>query len=259
MPQPLFSSDVLARLAATDLLVAFDFDGTLAPIVDDPAAAAMRSSTRRLLARAAQLYPCAIISGRREEDVLRLLAGVTVWYVIGNRALQPPDRVKGLAREVQAWRPVLAQHLREFPGIVIEDKEISVAVHYRAAREHGRAVEAIGRAAALLGRVRVVAGKDVVNLMPESGDGKGAALERLRLQLGCPGALYVGDDRTDEDAFRVPGVVGVRVGAEVISAARYYVEDQDEIDELLDRLVDLRERPARRLEALPRATARRNS
>jgi trehalose 6-phosphate phosphatase len=256
--QPLFSSEVLDRLAATDLLLGFDFDGTLAPIVDDPAAAAMRSSTRRLLAQAAHLYPCAVISGRREEDVLRLLAGVTVWYVIGNRALQPPDRVERLAREVQGWQPVLAEQLRGMAGVVIEDKEISLAVHYRAAREQERAVEAIRKAAELLGGVRVVAGKNVVNLMSESGDGKGAALERLREQLGCPAALYVGDDRTDEDAFRLPGTLGVRVGFEATSSARYYLDDQEEVDELLERVVDLRQRPRRHPEASPRATARRN-
>jgi trehalose 6-phosphate phosphatase len=254
--QPLFSCDALDRLAAGDVLLAFDFDGTLAPIVDHPAAAAMRSSTRHLLAQTAHLYPCAVISGRREEDVLTRLAGVTVWYVIGNRALQPPDRVEQLARHVQAWLPVLARRLQGVAGVVLENKEISLAVHYRAAQERDRAAEAIRNAAALLDRVRVVPGKDVINLIPESGDGKGAALEKLRKQLGCRESLYVGDDSSDEDAFRHS--VGVRVGFSQPSSARYYIDDQDEIDELLQRLVDLRQPSLRRPEALPRATARRN-
>jgi trehalose 6-phosphate phosphatase len=258
MMQHLFSSRAVDRLAAGDLLLAFDFDGTLAPIVDDPATAAMRSATRHLLAQAAQLYPCAVISGRREEDILRLLAGVTVWYVIGNRALQPADHVERLARQVRAWQPVLAERLRGLAGVAIEDKEISLAVHYRAAPEREGAVEAIRKAAALLDGARVVAGKNVFNLIPKSGGGKGVALEKLRNQLGCREAFYVGDDWTDEDAFRVPGTVGVRVGFTEASSARYYVEDQEEIDELLERLAEARQRPARRAEALPCARARKS-
>src|SRR4051812_8847832 len=101
--EPLLGSSLLASFANADVLLAFDFDGTLAPIVDDPASAALPASTRRLLARVSQLYPCAVISGRSEGDLARLLAGVTVWYVIGNRFLDAPDAVARRSDEVRTW------------------------------------------------------------------------------------------------------------------------------------------------------------
>ncbi|MGZ6143800.1 MAG: trehalose-phosphatase, partial [Myxococcales bacterium] len=170
--RPLFSSGALERLASSDALIAFDFDGTLAPIVDDPAAAAMRSPTRHLLAEAARLYPCAVISGRPEEDLSRLLGGVTVWYVIGNRALNPPEETERWSRQVSAWRPILAERLAALQGVAIEDKQVSLAIHYRHAAEHERARAAIVEAAALLGSVRLIPGKEVVNLLPEGGPSK---------------------------------------------------------------------------------------
>jgi trehalose 6-phosphate phosphatase len=239
--ESIFAAGVLERLAAEDLLVALDFDGTLAPIVKEPSQAAMRPSTRRLLSEVARLYPCAVVSGRREEDVLALLGGVTVWYVLGNRSLQPPDDVARWSRQVDEWRPQLGA-LGAIEGVAIEDKSVSLAIHYRNAADHERARDAIVQAAALLGRVRIVAGKDVVNLLPEGGPDKGAAVERVRARIGCTSVLYAGDDRTDEDAFARSRVVGVRVGAEPASAAKYHLRDQDEIDDLLDRLIALRAR-----------------
>ena len=79
-----------------------------------------------------------------------------------------------------------------------------------------------------------------MNLLP-AGANKGAAVDRVRRQLGCELALYVGDDGTDEDAFAAgPSVLGVRVGPSADTAARYCLRDQDQVDELLERLFSLR-------------------
>jgi trehalose 6-phosphate phosphatase len=254
--QPILSSNALRSLAARDTLLAFDFDGTLAPIVDDPAAAALRAQTRHLLAQVAQLYPCAVISGRPEEEVQRLLAGVTVWYVIGNRGLHPQGAPETVRAEVERWMATLSGRLSGVDGLFIENKGVSLAVHYRRAAERGRARAAIEQAAALLGRVRVVPGREVVNLLPEEGLDKGDCLARVRAQLGCAAVLYAGDDETDEAAFRLEGVTGVRVGHRQGSAARYFLADQEEIDDLLDQLAQVRARPERRPEAAPRARER---
>ena len=127
--EPLLSSRVLSTLGTAEVLLAFDFDGTLAPIVDDPSAAAMRTTTRHLLAQVAQVYPCAVISGRTEQEVMRLLGGVTVWYVIGNRFLEPPEVIEHRCREVQGWLPLLHRELTGLEGISIEDKGASLAIH----------------------------------------------------------------------------------------------------------------------------------
>jgi trehalose 6-phosphate phosphatase len=254
--QPILSSNVLHSLADQDALLAFDFDGTLAPIVDDPVSPSMRPQTRHLLAQVAQLYPCVVISGRPEQDVLRLLSGVTVWYVIGNRGLHPPPALERLSADVGRWETTLADRLGRIDGVLIENKGISLAVHYRRAAERERARAAIADAAALLGKVRVVQGKEVVNFLPEDGPDKGRSLERVRAHLGCRATLYVGDDETDEDAFRLEGVTGVRVGHREGSAARYFLNDQEEVDDLLEQIALARPRAQRRPEAAPRSRER---
>lgn len=80
---------VLAQLAWARVLLAFDFDGTLAPIVEDRDRARMRARTSRAFAKVCGLYPCAVISGRSQSDVAKRLAGATVKYVIGNHGLEP--------------------------------------------------------------------------------------------------------------------------------------------------------------------------
>jgi trehalose 6-phosphate phosphatase len=257
MMKELFSTRVLERLGGADALLAFDFDGTLAPIVDDPASAQMRPPTRHLLAEVARLYPCAVISGRPEEDVLLRLGGVTVWYVIGARALRPPAELERLSRQVGEWRAELAELTQSLSGVTLEDKGVSLAVHYRHAADREQVCAVIRDAASLLQGARAVAGKEVVNILPDGESGKRSAVHRLRAQLGCAATLYVGDDRTDEDVFTLKGVTGVRVGSDDESAAQYYVRDQADVDELLERLVALREQRSIRPEAMRRRMARR--
>jgi trehalose 6-phosphate phosphatase len=249
--EPLIGSPALASLANANVLLAFDFDGTLAPIVDDPASAAVPQTTRRLLAQVSQIFPCAVISGRTEAELSRLLSGVTVWYAIGNRYLDLPEQMASRYDAVRTWLPVLSARLAAFEGISVEDKGAALALHYRGAADGARAQEAIRAAAESLRGVRLIPGKQVVNLVPQDAAHKGAAVDRLRVQLGCEKALYVGDDGTDEDAFGMgPEVVGVRVGAAENSLARYCLRDRDEVDDLLARLLSMSSRSARRPEAI---------
>lgn len=122
---------------------------------------------------------------------------------------------------------------------------VSLAIHYRAAADGAQAREAIRAAAALLHAVRVIPGKEAVHLLPEGAPDKASVIRRLCGQLGCEVALYVGDDGTDEAAFSAgPPIVGVRVGRSDASAARYFLHEQTDIDELLERLLALRARKA---------------
>lgn len=256
--QSVFEGGILERIAGSDALLAFDFDGTLAPIVEDPPLAAMRSTTRHLLAEAARLYPCAVVSGRPEEDVLRLLDGVTVWYVIGNRALQPPQDAERWRAQVASWVSALSPSLAQIAGVIVEDKSVSLALHYRKAADRERAHAAILDAAkSLQGGPRIIDGNNVVNLLPADGPNKGTAIARLREQIRCASVLYVGDDRSDEDVFELDGVSSVRVGAADDSRARFFVRDQAEVDELLERLIALRARRSLRQESAYHPAIRR--
>ena len=235
---------LLDQLAWSNVLLAFDFDGTLAPIVADRHRAEMRPRTARLFARVCERYPSAVISGRAKADVARRLAGARVRFLIGNHGLEPGTRLGTFSREVEKARPMLEAALAGRPGIDIEDKRYSLAVHYRRAREKTRARDAIRRAvAALPVPMRVIPGKLVINVVPEAAPSKGDALVALRERADADVAMYIGDDVTDEDVFRLdqPGrLFTIRVGRSRTSAARYYLRQQREIDVLLHCLATLR-------------------
>jgi trehalose 6-phosphate phosphatase len=237
------SRGVLDRFARAKTLLAFDFDGTLAPIVADPDRAAMRTSTRRLLESVARVYPCVVISGRSREDVGRRLRGVGLAGVVGNHGLEPWHRESRAGQGSRRWIPLLQERLGAIPGIAIEDKGLSIAVHYRQCRDRKAARARVLAAAARLGPARLLGGKEVLNILPAGAPHKGLALERARARLRCEAAVYVGDDETDEDVFalgRPERLLGVRVGRKRGSAAAFYVRTQADVDRLLRRLLAFR-------------------
>jgi trehalose 6-phosphate phosphatase len=243
---------VLNRFVSSAMLLGFDFDGTLAPIVDDPDAARMRARTRQLLQRVCLLYPAVVISGRSVADVRGRLKGVGLLEVIGNHGLEPWRSADEFARQVAAWLPVLHKRLGALKGVVIEDKRFSVAVHFRKSREKRVARLAIEKVVAELQPLRVIGGHQVMNLLPDGAPHKGVALGTARERFNCDTALYVGDDETDEDVFArdEPGrLLTVRIGRKASSHADYFLESQQDIDALLGQLVQLRARPAVRTAA----------
>lgn len=235
----------LEDLARTDLLLAFDFDGTLAPIVDDPAQAAMRESTSALLRVAALLYPTAIISGRSRSDLAPRLARIPLVGFVGNHGAEagfgPVDL--DLRRKVAGWRDAIRDPVEQLRGVYVEDNGFSLSVHYRHAPSWTYARKAILAVAGVLPEVRIILGRAVVTIAPAAAPDKGAALEELLTRTGHARAVFVGDDRTDEDTFRAPRVaLAVRVGRTTRTAAHAYLPSQDGIDELLRRLAGARRR-----------------
>lgn len=248
------SREILQQFVWSNVLVAFDYDGTLAPIVGDPGKAAMRPSTRRLLAEVATYFPCVVISGRAQADARRWLRGIRLRQIVGNHGIEPWRATLPLMGEVRRWGPLLARRLSPLKGVWMENKTYSVAVHYRRSRAKKLARAAILTAAAELGPVRVIGGKQVVNILPERAPHKGLALERERDRLRLDTAIYVGDDETDEDVFGLdqPGrLLTVRVGAKRTSQAGYYLRSQEAMDEFLERLLSLRCAPELTVGARP--------
>ena len=234
---------LLEMFAWSNVLLAFDYDGTLAPLVKAPAHAGMRASTQRLLGRASKLYPCVVITGRAQADALSRLRNVEVCRVVGNHGAEPSPNGAAMRRRVRRWLPVLKSRLSRRQGVVIEDKGFSVAVHYRQARKRNSTRRAVLSAARSFKDVRLVGGKLVVNFLVPDAPHKGLALERERSHFACDTVIYVGDDETDEDVFQLdrPGqLLSVRVGRKRTSAASYYIRNQMEIDRLLESLVTLR-------------------
>lgn len=238
----------IEQFATSKVLLAFDYDGTLAPIVTDPERAHMRPSTKRLLRRTASLYPSAIISGRARNDLLRLVGSIGVRDLIGNHGLEPGSTAQRFATRVRGWLPELARTLSTTPGVVIEDKRFTLAIHYRRSQQKKQALEAILQACERLRGARVFGGKQVINVLPSGAPHKGLAVEHLREEHQCDTAIYVGDDETDEDVFRLDQpaqLLTIRVGQSRTSSATYFLRGQTEIDRLLEELIALRA-PARR-------------
>jgi trehalose 6-phosphate phosphatase len=236
-------AQLLQQLSWSHVLLGFDFDGTLAPIVSEPDRAAPRDATLRRLGDVAQLYPCVVISGRSVADLAPRLDGVALRGLIGNHGIEPWRGSDELRRTVARWRTELERILAPAEGVVVEDKQLSLAIQYRRSRSKKAARGAIVRALGALDDARIIGGKQVVNVLPLGAPHKGVALERERDRLDCDTALFVGDDETDEDVFALdrPGrLLGVRVGRAPASQASYYLRDQREIDALLDRLIVLR-------------------
>jgi trehalose 6-phosphate phosphatase len=234
------SRPILTELSQQRTLCAFDFDGTLSPIADHPDRARLRVRTRNLLRRLATLYPCVVVSGRARRDVLSKLNGVNVARVIGNHGAEAEVARKPHQR-IEPWKALLDAKVGSIPGVWVEDKGFSLAVHYRQSTEKAEARRRILAAARQMKGVRVYGGKQVTNFVAEQAPQKGDALAVERDRLRCNWVLFVGDDENDENAFALGGnVVPVRIGRKERSHARYYLRTQPEIDELLGLLVRLR-------------------
>lgn len=249
----------LRQLASQRSVLAFDFDGTLAPIVDDPAAVrlprAVIAAMRSLCAR----VPVALISGRGVAD-LRAHLPFEPRYVVGNHGAEglpdDPARAQRWTLVTRGWLSQLSGWLddpapnglglpQERQGLWIEDKQLSLTVHYRNAsnprRERRRLVEMIEQLQPL---ATVVPGKMVINLLPGDAPDKRSALRRICELEGIASALYAGDEETDEQVFREPDPnwLTIRVEPHPDSAARFFLWRQPEITHLLHRLVSLHPR-----------------
>ncbi len=235
------SLPIIELLARERTLCAFDFDGTLASIVADPERAAMRNHTRTLMRKLASLYPCIVVSGRAREDVLKKLSQAPVLRVIGNHGAETLETPAGRS-PVEKWKTALEAGLNAIPGLWIEDKGLSLAVHYRLCANKAQVRSRILACARALPHAHTFGGKLVINLVATGAPNKGDALAEERDRLRCNWVLYVGDDDNDEDAFALDGnIVAVRVGRKLRSHAGYYLRSQVEIDKLLEALIRLRQ------------------
>ncbi|HYW51319.1 MAG TPA: trehalose-phosphatase [Gemmatimonadaceae bacterium] len=245
----------LRAVASGGALLAFDYDGTLAPISNDPAASRMRDETSELLRNLAHAAPVAVITGRSVRDVIVRLEDIPMLAVIGNHGAEPSPFAKRAAREVTNWMPMLKAVVATLPQVEIEDKAMSVSVHYWHVTDPSVVIEAIDRLVPTLPHaVEVVHGIGIVNLIPHGAPNKGDALRRVMQEHALPGAVFVGDELTDESAFRVldgDHSLGIRVGRWKDSAATFHIPTQLDIDALLTELLIGRTRPQERPHAEP--------
>ncbi len=249
MMRHLFSPEgeaALRALARRRPLLAFDFDGTLAPIVPRPDDAHVSAALSRRLARLVEKHPVAVITGRAVADVLPRL-GFEPTYVIGSHGAEDPaappaapiaDAMDALRRQLADARPAL-----DGAGVMLEDKGHSLALHYRLARDREAAQAAIAAQLARLDpRLRSFGGKCVVNVVAADAPDKADALFALVERSRSASALFAGDDVNDEAVFeRAPAHwLTLRIGRDDrASQARFFLDSPAEMASLLERLLAL--------------------
>jgi len=257
--------DIVRKLRGAESVLLFaDYDGTLTPIVDRPEDAVLPDEAKKML-RALSILPgftLGVISGRSLDDIMERVGLIGVVYA-GNHGLEIKE-LSGILYvdpEAKKVRPVIERICKELKGklgrikgALVENKGLSLSVHYRLVDEGSltkvRAVfdEAV-KEAEETGCVRVTHGKKVFELRPAVDIDKGKAVRMLidsHIKRSAAGngkfvPIYIGDDRTDEDVFQAIEEYGmgisIFVGApRTRSAARYYLNSTDEVLEFLKKL-----------------------
>lgn len=249
---------------APSVALFLDYDGTLVPIASHPSRAVLPEKTKRLLARVAQQpqLRVVIVSGRALSDVKRMVGVDGISYV-GNHGLELEEHPQRyLHAMAHANRPILKRVIRDLravqrqvPGAWVEDKQWTLSLHWRGVPESDR-----GRLQRLAARVmapyrqqeqvRLTSGKRVIEVRPPIRWGKGEMVrwlyQRMRAATHAPPPLliYLGDDETDEEAFRAVNAydgVSIVVGsAPHTSAGRWWLRRPSDVHRLLTRLLRTR-------------------
>jgi alpha,alpha-trehalase len=228
--------------------VFLDYDGTLTPIVRHPENALLSDSVRQALRELSARAPIAILSGRDLDDVRRrvdvdgiVYAGSHGFDIAGPRGLR-----RQVATEFLPQLDMAGNELRDvldgISGAQVERKHFSVAAHYRNVGENDapRVQRVVDAVAARHRELRRIDGKKVYELLPAIDWDKGKAvmwlLETLRLEGGSVRPIYIGDDKTDEDAFRAlkQEGAGILVSEESQpTTASYSLKDPAEVERFL--------------------------
>lgn len=243
--------------AGRHLLLLLDFDGTLADFSPDPQAVFLPDDRRKLLLGIHDAHDAtvAIVSGRRLSDVRERAKLPPDNYYAGLHGLEiegygerfehpQAGKAMGLVRDLVH---VLARDLDGVPGVFVEDKTLSIVLHFRAASP-----QAVARLSDLLtrhaqryldaGELRIMPGDCMTELLPNIDWNKGDAVAWIRERVAAASkrpvfCVYIGDDVTDQDAFAALGDGGIAVAASNrVSGADFHIEGPPEVEELLRQL-----------------------
>ena len=250
--------EIFQRLHEKTPAIFLDYDGTLTPIVDDPAEATLPAKTRKVIKRLAEQYSVAVISGRDLVDVQNMVGIEDIAYA-GSHGFDiagPGEQHRYQERGVDFLPALdraeaeLPKALENIPGVRVERKRFAIAVHYRQV-DRSKLGELEKNFDEVLSRypdLRKTTGKEIFELRPNVDWDKGTALLSLLQTLYADGdrvlPVYIGDDDTDEDAFRAIRDQGIAivVGTEKRpTSAHYALHDPGEVAHFLHDLAALAE------------------
>ncbi|KAH1074807.1 hypothetical protein J1N35_027135 [Gossypium stocksii] len=276
-PSALSSFEQITNFAKGKRIALFlDYDGTLSPIVDNPDFAFMSIDMRAAVAKVAKYFPTAIISGRSRDKVYDFV-GLTDLYYAGSHGMDimgpiressndPPNCIRSTDKQgkgVKLFQPAseflpmidevfnsLVNSTKEIKGAKVENNKFCVSVHYRNVDEKNwkTVAQCVHDVIRNYPRLRLSHGRKVLEVRPVIDWDKGKALIFLLESLGLSNhddvlPIYVGDDRTDEDAFKVLREGNLGYGILVSSAPKesnafFSLRDPQEVMEFLKSLVN---------------------
>ncbi|XP_024516722.1 probable trehalose-phosphate phosphatase D [Selaginella moellendorffii] len=269
--------EIVDALKGRQLALFLDYDGTLSPIVEDPARAFMSTEMRSAVKSVAKLYPTSIITGRSREKVYEFVQlpelyyagshgmdimgpakgshGVTVSGTLTKNQegedvvfFQPASRFLTTMREVF---DILERQMSFIEGARVEDNKFCLSVHFRQVREQdwqflAQEVQSVLKR---YPELSITHGRKVLEIRPSIKWDKGKAVEYLLEALGLGDSrdvlpVYIGDDRTDEDAFEILNNkfngYGILVSnVPKTTGATYSLRDTSEVQQFLKRLVQI--------------------
>jgi trehalose 6-phosphate synthase/phosphatase len=223
----------------------FDYDGTLTPIVDTPHDAVLDENIRAMLNKLKSKYQIAIISGRALADIMGMVNIKDIIYA-GNHGAEIWDGKNTVAgnsepvdtRLLHEFKEKISAVLMDIDGVIIEDKTITLSIHYRNVKQPNvaRMIANFRNVAdSYRDRLRITEGKKVFEVRPLNAWNKGDAVVWILKNFGAGRmTIYIGDDTTDEDAFKVINQTGVSINIGKNIHASCYLESQTEVARFLE-------------------------
>ena len=240
------------------VLLIFDYDGTLTPIVARPEVALLPEEARRCLIELAgnQRFVVGVVSGRALAELKELIAIPGLVYA-GNHGLEMSGlgmdfvhpEATGFIESMTKVASELGQKLKDVPKLLIQDKKLTLSVHFRNtpdsyAEKVDCAVKSVVEPYSSAGRLKITRGKKVIEVRPNIDWGKGEAIEKIHQDCGDnPVPMFFGDDQTDEDGFDVvqkANGIAVYIGPpREPTKALHHLESPEEVAQVLALLVEL--------------------
>lgn len=238
---------------ASQILLFLDYDGTLVPICKEPSLAKLSIEGKKLVRSLSGIswLSIGIISGRSVEEV-RKLVGIKDLIYAGNHGFEILFRegvwvhpeIKSFESDLKRITCELKRSTKGINGILVEDKRVTVSIHYRnlTGKSPGSIFKIVSKVLEPYpGVFSITRGKKVYEIRPHINWDKGKAVVKISQLLDFktkPLKIYIGDDQTDEDVFRVLGKrdISIRVGYKKGSKARYFCKGSGEILRFLEEL-----------------------
>ncbi|CAL5071675.1 unnamed protein product [Urochloa decumbens] len=263
----------LGAAKGKQIVMFLDYDGTLSPIVEDPDSAVMSEEMRDAVRRVAEHFPTAIVSGRGRDKVFNFVKLKELYYA-GSHGMDIQGPAKQSNKHFQAngeeeavhyqagseFLPVIEEVYRTLTakmeciaGAKVEHNKYCLSVHFRCVQEEewNAVDEEVRSVLKDYPDLKLTQGRMVLEIRPSIKWDKGKALEFLLKSLGYAGRsdvfpIYIGDDRTDEDAFKVLRGMGQGIGILVSkfpkeTAASYSLRDPAEVKEFLCKMVKVKQ------------------